>query len=120
MLNDFTETGDNGNNGSGSNGRINNNETGEHVLDGQGWDEGCGDGLELQHQSVGPGRAERFVPHFLVVARFLGSIQAERHRRFSYLSKRADARMGMAVHDVDGDGVVREDDDDSSNMVDFV
>ena len=117
---DFTDTGDDWDNGDGGDGRGNNNEMDEHVLDGHGGDEGCGDGLELQHQSVGPGRAEKFVPLFLIVARFLGSIQAERHKRFSCLSKRADARMGMAVHDVDGDGVVREDDDGSSNMVDFV
>ena len=117
---DFTDTGDDWDNGGGGGNGRNNNKTDEHVLDGRGGDEGSGDGLELQHHAVGPGRAEKFVPLFLIVARFLGSIQAERHKRFSCLSERADARMGMAVHDVDGDGVVREDDDGSSNMVDFV
>jgi hypothetical protein len=91
------------------------NSTTEHVSGELGGDEGNGEGAG----SSGPNRSGKFVPNFLVVARFLGSIQPERTRRFSDLCKRADARMGMAVHDA-GDGNSVDDSVASSDMVDFV
>lgn len=78
---------------------------------------------ELQQEttsSVGPDRSGTPVPHFLIVARFLETIQTERHRRFSSLNQRADARKGMAVHDVAPVNDICEDGDDQTTMVDFV
>jgi len=78
---------------------------------------GCNEGPGTQGglPPTGPGAEESVLPPFILVAGFLQSIHASRCKRFGTLNQRADARTGMADHEVD-DGEA----DTPDTMVNFL